>query len=224
MTVPAPGRLVDLLDAYRAEDDAMASPQASAIFALEAARLARPGWDAGVPRIGEAAPDVAMPDAPDPPVSLLDLARAGPLVLKFYRGRWCPYCTLDMRAWQRAAPRLQALGARFVAVTPQSGTEIATMRERDGLALHVASDAGHRLARAFGVSYEVDPAVRAHYAAQGLDIGSTGENGDWELPLPACFVIGRDARVAWSHVDADYTRRAEPDAVLDAVAALVPDR
>ncbi len=224
MTAPAPGRLADLLDAYRAEDDATASPQVSATFALEAARLARPGWDADVPRIGQAAPDVAMPDAPDPPVSLLDLARAGPLVLKFYRGRWCPYCTLDLRAWQRAAPRLQALGARFVAVTPQSGTEIAAMRERDGLAFHVAGDTGHRLARAFGVSYEVDPAVRAYYEARGIDFAATGENGDWVLPLPACFVIGRDARVAWSHVDADYTHRAEPDTVLDALAALPAQR
>lgn len=214
MTVQGPQRLADLLDAYRAEDDAGTSPEDGAIFAREAAWLRRPGWDARVPRVGDAAPDTPMPDAPEPTVSLLDLARAGPLVLKFYRGRWCPYCTLDMRAWQRVAPELHALGARFVAVTPQSEDEVAKIRERDGLSFHVVSDTGLALARAFGIDYEMDPAVREVYRARGVDPSATHATGDWMLPLPACFVIGRDGRVAWSHVDTDYTRRAEPADVL----------
>lgn len=212
--------LADLLDAYRAEDDATISGEAAAIFALEAGQLAKPGWDAGIPRVGAPAPDAPMPDAPDPSVSLLDLARAGPLVVKFYRGRWCPYCTLDLRAWHRALPELRALGARFVAVTPQSEAEIDLQRERDGLEVHVVSDATHRLARAFGIAYEVDDGVRSVYASRGLDLSALSASGDWTLPLPACFVIGRDGRIAWSHVDTDYTRRAEPADVLAALAGL----
>lgn len=220
MTVPSPDRLSALLDAYRAEDDAGTSPEEGAIFAREAAWLRRAGWDDHVPRVGDVAPDTAMPDADEPTVSLLDLARGGPLVLKFYRGRWCPYCTLDMRAWQRVLPELRSLGARFVAVTPQSEDEIARFRDRDGLTFHVVSDTGLALTRAFGIDYEVGPEVRAVYLERGLDPSATHASGDWMLPLPACFVIGRDGRVAWSHVEADYTRRAEPADVLSVLRGL----
>ena len=221
MTAATPMQLADLLDAYREEDAAGIARHEQAVHASEAAWLRRPGWDDRVPRVGEAAPAVAMPDALDPPVGLPDLARDGPLVVKFYRGRWGPYCTLDLRAWQRVAPDLQALGSRFVAVTPQREEEIALLRERDGLDFHVVSDTGLRLARAFGIDYEVDPALRGVYAGDAVDLAATNASGDWTLPLPACFVIARDGRLVWSHVDTDYSRRAEPADVMAVVRSLV---
>jgi peroxiredoxin len=220
VTAPNPGRLADLLDVYRTQDDADTSAEDGAIFSEESAWLRRPGWADAVPRVGDAAPDAAMPDTIESPVSLLELAAAGPLVLKFYRGRWCPYCTLDLRAWQRAAPEVRRVGARFVAVTPQSEAEIALFRERDDLLFHVVSDPGMKLARAYGVAYEISQAVREVYLARGLDQSATHASGDWMLPLPACFVIGRDGRVAWSHVDTDYTRRADPADVLAVLGRL----
>lgn len=220
MTAPNPGRLAELLDVYRTRGSPDTSAEESAIFAEESAWLRHPGWDDAVPLVGDAAPDAAMPDAVESSVSLLELAAAGPLVLKFYRGRWCPYCTLDLRAWQRAAPEVHRLGARFVAVTPQSETEIALFCERDGLSFHVVSDPGMKLARAYGVAYEISQAVREVYLARGVDHSATHASGDWMLPLPACFVIGRDGRVAWCHFDTDYTRRAEPAEVLAVLGRL----
>lgn len=212
--VPNPGRLADLLDVYRSEDDAGMSPEDRDTFLREGVWLRRSGWDDEVPKVGEEVPDTAMPDTETTAVSLLDLARAGPLILKFYRGRWCPYCTLDMRAWERATPELSSLGARFVAVTPQSEDEIALIRERDGLSFHVVSDRELVLPRAFGIAYEVQEEVRDVYRRRGLDASANHASREWTLPLPACFVIGRDGRIACSHVDPDYTRRAEPADML----------
>ena len=93
-------------------------------------------------------------------------------------------------------------------------------RAQDDLSFHVVSDTGLLLSRAFGIEYEVGAEVRAFYLGRGLDPSASHASGDWMLPLPACFVIGRDGRVAWSHVDADYTRRAEPADVLSVIRGL----
>lgn len=207
--------LAALLDAYRGYADA--DPVSSAVFAREAALMRSPDRLARRLRTGDPVPDLPLPDAPDGPPRLSDLWRDGPLVLKFYRGRWCPYCTLDLRAWQRALPELRARGTRLVAITPQEAPEIALTRERDRLGFRIVSDPGNRIARAFGIAYEVDPEVRALYEGFGLSGSQVDPAGTWTLPLPACYLIGTDGRVEWAHVDVDYRRRAEP---ADLVARL----
>lgn len=185
----------------------------------EARRIAASGGLARVPRVGERAPDAPLPDAPDGRVTLSDLWRDGPLVLLFYRDRACAFCTLELRAWQRALPALRAAGGRLLAVSPQDEQAISLMRERDRLAFHMVSDTGHALARRFGVLHEVEPAMREAYAAAGVALAD-GSGPGGAVPLPAVFVIGTDGHVAWSRVDPSWFRRAEPDDVVARVAAL----
>lgn len=216
MTAPT---LAALLDAYRGY--AAADPATRAVFALEAASLRRAGRFRDRRRPGDAAPDMPLPAGTGDGARLSDLWRDGPLVLKFYRGRWCPFCTLDLRAWQRMLPELQRRGARMLAVTPQCEREIALTRERDRLRFPIVADRGNAIARAFGIAYEVAPEVRVLYERLGIDPAQVDVSGRWTLPLPAVFLIGRDGRIAWDHVDTDYRCRAEPcDAIarLDALA------
>ena len=42
------------------------------------------------------------PDAQGRGARLQSLLRQGPVVLVFYRGSWCPYCSLHLRGFQRA--------------------------------------------------------------------------------------------------------------------------
>ena len=54
-------------------------------------------------KAGEAAaPDFTLPDASGKPVRHSERLREGLVVLKFYRGGWCPYCNLELRAYQEA--------------------------------------------------------------------------------------------------------------------------
>lgn len=185
----------------------------------EARAIAASGGLARVPRAGDRAPDAVVPDAPGGRVRLSDLWRDGPLVLLFYRDRGSAFCTLELRAWQRALPALRAAGGRLIAVSPQDEQAIALMRERDRLAFHMVSDTGHALARRWGVLHEVAPAMREAYAAAGVAIGD--EAGDaGAVPLPSVFVVGRDGRIAWSRVDPSWRQRAEPADVVARVAAL----
>jgi len=217
----APPTLNALLDAYRGYTTTAEDPAVTAMFRQEAEAIRRSAPPAAAARPGSIAPDPALPDSPGHPIRLSDLLRDGPLVVKFYRGRWCPYCTLDLRAWQRVQPELRALGARLLTISPQSEQEVALARERDRLGFQIVSDTGQSIARAFGVAYEVTPPVRSLYRAAGIQLERVDGAPAWTLPLPAVFLIGTDRRIAWSHVEPDYRRRAEPGEVLARVAAIV---
>src|SRR6266700_3895170 len=68
----------------------------------------------------EQAPDFTLPDALGQPVTLSQLLTQGPVIIIFYRDEWCPYCNLELRAYQKALPQLQELGATLVAISPQT--------------------------------------------------------------------------------------------------------
>lgn len=215
-----------LLDSY-SRHTAERAPALAAALDAEARSLVESGRLARAVRAGEIAPDFELPDGPDGRVRLSDLLRDGPVVLAFYRGRWCSFCTLELRAWQRALPEIRALGARVLAISPQDDHEIAKMRERDRLEFQMVNDADNAIARRYGIAYQIDRAdatLRDAYAAAGLADAHGGSGGvpggAPTLPVPAVYLIDRDRSVAWAHVDPNWRRRAEPAEVVRRLADL----
>ncbi len=182
-----------------------------ASFALEAA--------AG---IGTKAPEFRLPDVKGDLVSLASLLRDGPVVVTFYRGGWCPYCNIQLRAYQAALPRMADLGARLVAISPQLPEHSLSTAVADELSFHVLSDVGNQAARRFGLVYTLPEEVRA--ALRSNNKALPGINGDesWELPVPATYVIARDGRIAFAYIEVDYRKRLEPEALLTALRSLQP--
>lgn len=170
--------------------------------------------------IGSLAPEFSLPDARGAQVSLTGLLANGPVVVTFYRGGWCPYCNIQLRAYQAIAPELTAFGATLCAISPQTPDGSLTTAETNALTFPVLSDAGNHAARAFGLVYALPQELRDALTSAGKAL--PGLNGDpsWELPVPATFVIGRDRRIALAHIDVDYRRRLEPDAIIAALRAL----
>lgn len=212
--------LHDELDAYKSESRAKASPATVATMQGGVADVRSTGIEAAALVVGATAPDFTLPDVDGTSVRLSDLLGHGPVVVVFYRGAWCPYCNLQLRAYQRLLPQLKASGASLVAISPQLPDGSLSTREKGSLEFPVLSDVGLVVAKAFGVAYEVPPAVQAMSLGFGNDLAVKNGTGGWMLPIPATYVIARDARVALAHVDADYTVRLEPDAVLAALAQL----
>ena len=180
-------------------------------FALEAA--------AGV---GSMAPDFRLPDVKGNLVSLGDLLRDGPVVVTFYRGGWCPYCNIQLRAYQAALPHIAALGARLVAISPQLPEQSLSTARADELTFQVLSDVGNQAARRFDLVYALPEELRA--ALRSNNKALPGINGDesWELPVPATYVIARDGRIVLAHIEVDYRKRLGPEAILDALRSLQP--
>jgi peroxiredoxin len=148
---------------------------------------------------------------------LRDLLQAVPAVVTFYRGGWCPYCNVQLRAYQAILPEISSLGARLVAMSPQlpDGPLLTTE-----LTFDVLSDVANEIARRFGLVWSLPEELHAAPRSNGKAL--PGINGDesWELPVPATYVIARDGRVALAAIEADYRKRLEPDAILAALGTL----
>ncbi|GAC1530514.1 MAG: peroxiredoxin-like family protein [Acidimicrobiales bacterium] len=178
-------------------------------------------WDPeGAVNVGDSAPDFTLPDANGDKVNLTHLLEAGPVVLAFYRGGWCPYCSTELRALQATLPELRELGATLVAISPQIPDSSLSTAEKLELAFPVLSDVGNTVARSFGLVFSLPESLRALYTGFGLDLPAANGDDSFDLPVPATYVIDRDGSVAWRFANADYTRRAEPSDVLDAIRSL----
>lgn len=167
--------------------------------------------------VGDKAPDFALPGVDGRQILLDDLLRQGPVVLTFYRGGWCPYCNLQLRAYQAALPEFAALGARLVAVSPQLPDNSLDTAEKNGLTFDVLSDIGNAVARSYGLVYALPPELREALRSNGKALSSINGDESWELPVPATYVIGTDGRVLIASLHIDYRTRLEPDAILAAL-------
>jgi len=174
----------------------------------------------GVLKVGDRVPEFSLPDASGSPVSLADALNGGAAVVTFYRGGWCPYCNLQLKAYQQALPEITALGAQILAVSPQLPDGSLSTAEKNGLKFPVLSDVGNSVARSFGLVYALPEELRAALRSNGKAL--PGVNGDesWELPVPATFVVNTDRRIAFVFVEVDYRRRLGPEELIAALRAM----
>ncbi len=168
-------------------------------------------------RVGSAAPGATLLDARGQPVDLASLYASGPVVVTFYRGGWCPFCTKALAQWQSKLPELTAAGGTFIALTPESPDAAAATAGKTKATYAVLTDPDHSAAKAFNVHFTVDDATRKTYSGYGIDLEKNNASGTWELPAPATFVIDREGVVRWVFADWDYKKRANPDEVIAAV-------
>lgn len=182
----------------------------------QADRSRSPGFEA-VPRIGHQAPEVALPIPGahgTEACPLSELCERGPILLKFYRGRWCPFCTLELKAYQKLMPALRDAGVRLIAITGESPEKIAQTRRHDLLSFDIVHDAGLNIASAFGLTYSLGPAEIELYQRHSCLAGSNRRSDPMMLALPALYLIGKNRMIEYASVSADTSVRAEPAHVL----------
>jgi peroxiredoxin len=169
-------------------------------------------------KTGDAAPAFTLPDAEGALVSSEDLYANGPLILTFYRGAWCPYCNMQLVAYEKYLEQFKAAGATLVAISPNLPDFTQAAVDKNDLKFPVLSDVKNVVAKQFQLVYQLDESLRPIYNAWGFDI--PGQNGDdtYEIPLAATYIIDASGNVIYSFVDADYTKRAEPADLLAALS------
>jgi peroxiredoxin len=167
--------------------------------------------------VGAIAPEFALKDASGHLVRSEDLLAIGPLVIKFFRGRWCPYCTTELEAWRDLYEQLRQLDALIVAISPQTGRQNDFLVDQHGLPFPVLTDPGCVLAEKFGLAYTVPDDLRYYYYSVMIDVPSINGESSWRLPLPATYVIAKDRRVLFAEAHADFRVRPEPGEALDAL-------
>jgi len=229
VTRPPLPSLQDELDRITQTTRALVQPERLAISEQATAELFATGIEESILRVGTQVPEFTLPDAlTSKPVHSADLLALGPLVIKFFRGRWCPYCVTELETWRNLYPELRSMGALFVAISPQNPRQNDFTLQQHGLPYPILSDAGATAAEHFGVAYNVPAADRCYYEGIMVNIpfvnsGSTYKNAtesSWNLPLPAIFVVRQDGTIVFSEVHADFRVRPEPADVLAALASL----
>src|SRR5271156_4012003 len=208
------------LDALRAEFVCAAPPGRAELYDAKVEELQRTFPIGKALKTGDQAPDFTLPNPSVRPVSLSGLLRGGPAVVTFYRGGWCPYCNLQLRAYQRALGEITALGGRMIAISPQLPDGSLTTAEMNKLSFDVLSDVGNRVARSFGLVYALPDELRSALTSNGKALPGINGDDSWELPLPATYVIAPDRRIALAAIELDYRHRLAPDAIIAALRSL----
>jgi peroxiredoxin len=220
--------LQDALDRITQNTRALVQPERLAISERATAELLASGIEDRVLKVGAPAPEFSLPDAlTGKPIRSSDLLALGPLVVSFFRGRWCPYCVTELETWRDLHPALRSRGALFVAISPQTPRQNDFTLQQHSLPFPILSDAGAAVAESFGIAYTVPAEHRRYYQGILVNIpfvnsGGTYQNASeasWRLPLPAVFVINRAGLITFAEAHADFRVRPEPTDVLQAVLA-----
>jgi len=169
-------------------------------------------------KVGDLAPDFTLHDAKGNTVTLSEELKNGPVVLTWYRGGWCPYCNVQLAAYQQILPQIEELGARLIAVSPELPDKAMATAEKGHLKFTVVSDLNLKVAAEYGLVFALTPEVAELYSAFfSMKEYNGAEASSNELPLAATYVISPDGKIVYSFLHADYTKRAEPREILAAL-------
>nr|WP_221273037.1 redoxin domain-containing protein [Edaphobacter lichenicola] len=202
---------------------ALVQPERLAISEKATEDLFNTGIEDRTLKAGAQAPAFTLEDAlTHKSVSSADLLALGPLVIKFFRGRWDPYCVTELEAWRELHTDLRRHGAIFVAISPQTTRQNNFTLEQHGLQYPLLSDPGATIADKFGIAHTIPQALRSYYQSILINIpfnnaGLSYHNAteaSWRLPLPAVFVIDRTNTIVFAEGHADFRVRPEPSDIL----------
>ncbi len=147
--------LQDQLDEITAHTRELVQAERLAVGERAVEELFATGIEERILPVGALAPEFALNDAAGRLVRSADMLALGPLVIKFFRGRWCPYCVTELEAWRDLYGQLRERGALMVAIGPQTERQNDFMVGQHGLPFPVLSDPGCELAEKFGLAYTV---------------------------------------------------------------------
>jgi peroxiredoxin len=155
--------LTEQLADYRAGWYKRVPPERQAIMQRHIDQLRRGAIARTMLKIGDHAPAIMLKNAKGETIDVSMLLKKGSVIVTFYRGGWCPYCNLELKAYQEILPEIAAAGASLVAISPEKPDDTLSTAEKDALAFEVLSDVGQKVGRAFGLVYEFSDELKTVY-------------------------------------------------------------
>jgi len=188
--------------------------ETQAIHAQAVAELKQRNLAAGILPVGAKCPSFELQDHDGKLVSSSELLARGRLIVCFIRGRWCPFCVGQMEAMNLVLAQIEDAGALLVAISPQTVKQSYFMHDQHRLRFPLLSDAGNKVAGAFGLTYRVPEAQERVYRRAFVNLPLANGDESWELPIPATYILDRDGAVLYASANEDYTERAEPGEIV----------
>jgi len=117
-------------------------------------------------------------------------------------------------------PEIESLGATLVAITPQLAEHNQALVKKRGLTFELLSDPGNGVASAFRLTFRLSDDLETVYRAFKIELPAYNGDDSWTLPMPARYVIDTGGQIRAADVNADYTRRPEPEEAVNAAKAI----
>ncbi len=209
--------LQDKLDEITANTRELVQAERLAVGERAIEDLFASGAESRVLPVGAKAPGFALPDYSGHTVRSADLLALGPLVVSFFRGRWCAYCVTELEAWRDLYAGVRERGGLVVAISPQTVRQNDFTASQHSLPFPILSDPGCEVAGKFGLAYSVPLFHQNYYRSILVNIPFVNGDDSWRLPLAATFVLDQDGTVRFSEAHADFKVRPEPEDVLAAL-------
>ncbi len=192
-------------------------PASAAIVDRLVARLRQHDAGKTAPKIGDQMPPFALPDERGRLLTLKDLISQGPAVVTFHRGHWCPYCRISINTLSRAQSRIEAHGARMVAIIPDRQQFAEEMKSDADAKFPILTDMDNGYAMTLNLAIWVGAEMEEYMAKIGRPLPIYQGNDSWMLPIPATFVVGSDGRIKARFVDPDYRKRMAVEELIGAL-------
>ena len=154
-------------------------------------------------------------------MALKQLLSKGPIVLGFYRGRWWPYCNLELEALSSAVSEIEVLGASLVLISPQLEEHNRAVAEDTGLNVEIFSDPGNKVAGRYGIKYELPDDLKKIYQQFKINLDEYNGDDSWALPMPARLIIDKTGIIQYAEISPDYTVRPDPSETIAALKEIL---
>lgn len=171
--------------------------------------------------VGESLPATVLFNAEGEQFDLVSAVAAKPTILIFYRGGWCPFCSMQMGQLVKIEEQLRELGYQLIAISPDKPEKIMESMEMWRMKYLLLSDSSMNAALALGIAYRVSSATVAKYSGTRMNLDLNSGQEHHLLPVPAVFIIGKDGNIKFEYINPDYKVRIEPDELLRVARSLV---
>ncbi len=201
--------LEEKLEARRSKSQAKRPENIKAVFSKQSKDLERSQILKKALKEGVDAPSFNLNDK-----HISSFYKQGNVVVKFYRGGWCPYCMIELKEYQGYYSKFKERGCEIIALSPDLKIEIRKTKKKFDLEFPMYSDQENKIAKKFGLAFALNKDILSIYKKFGIDLKKSQGNERNELPLPGTYVINKKGKIVYAYVNLDYTRRAEPSEVL----------
>lgn len=151
-------------------------------------------------------------------VSLKEIRKKGPVVVIFYRGNWCPYCSKELSRFQDSLQYITAKGAQVIAITPEANEGITKTIEKTKAVFPILYDEDMKIAKAYQVAYEVDERTLGRYKSFGNDLLEINRQKQKAyLPVPAVYILNKEGSVTYRFFNEDYKKRPSVKDILEEI-------
>lgn len=174
--------------------------------------------------IGSKIPQLSLTEVDGSSFDLNKAVSKKPSILLFYRGGWCPFCTMQLKKLRTITPQLLTMGYQIIAITTDRPEKIRETIKEHKPNYTILSDSSMKAARAFGIAFKVNDDLIKKYTEYGIDLEDASGEKHHLLPVPAVYVIDIKGIIQFAYVNPNYKVRLEPEVLLAAAKAYLKQK